>query len=83
MNCPFLSIDITNPSEKDQHRQLMNHVQRMLDQNKRIEKAKTPQAKTVLQRQIEATDRQIDELVYTLYGLTKEEIELVEKSTGV
>ena len=34
--------------------------------------------KTVLQRQIEATDRQIDRLVYELYGLTDEEIGIVE-----
>jgi len=30
------------------------------------------------QRQIEATDRQIDALVYELYGLTEEEIAVVE-----
>ena len=34
------------------------------------------------QRQIEATDRQIDRLVYELYGLTEEEIEIVEGATG-
>lgn len=31
-------------------------------------------------RKIEATDRQIDALVYELYGLTKEEIKIVEKT---
>ncbi len=31
-----------------------------------------------LDRQIAATDRQIDRLVYDLYGLTDEEIALVE-----
>jgi hypothetical protein len=30
------------------------------------------------QRQIQATDRQIDALVYELYGLTEEEIAVVE-----
>jgi hypothetical protein len=30
------------------------------------------------QRQIDATDRQIDRLVYELYGLTEEEIAVVE-----
>jgi len=30
------------------------------------------------QRQIEATDREIDKLVYELYGLTQEEIKIVE-----
>jgi hypothetical protein len=33
---------------------------------------------TPLQRQIDATDKQIDQLVYELYGLTKEEINIVE-----
>jgi len=36
-----------------------------------------PQKKTVLQRQIDATDRQIDQLVYELYGLTDAEIQIV------
>ncbi|MFA4873683.1 MAG: hypothetical protein WC659_07205 [Patescibacteria group bacterium] len=31
-----------------------------------------------LQRQIAATDAQIDKLVYQLYGLTEEEIKVVE-----
>ena len=35
-----------------------------------------------LQRQIDATDRQIDRLVYELYGLTEEEMGIVEGATG-
>ncbi|HEY7307895.1 MAG TPA: hypothetical protein VH643_00910 [Gemmataceae bacterium] len=31
-----------------------------------------------LKRQIDATDRQIDQLVYELYGLTDAEIKIVE-----
>jgi hypothetical protein len=42
--------------------------------------ARTDQQRTVLERQIEATDRQIDKLVYELYGLTEEEIAVVESS---
>ena len=57
-------------------------VKRLLDLNKQLAEAKVPQAKTVLQRQIEAADRQIDELVYGLYGLTDEEIKIVEKGLG-
>jgi len=36
----------------------------------------------LLQRQIEATDKQIDRLVYELYGLTEEEIGIVEGKPG-
>jgi hypothetical protein len=41
----------------------------------------TPHAQTMLQSQIAATDRQIDHLFYELYGLTEEEIRLVEGAT--
>ena len=37
-----------------------------------------PHEKAALQRRIEMTDRQIDELVYELYALTPEEIKVVE-----
>jgi hypothetical protein len=35
------------------------------------------------QRDIEATDGEIDRLVYELYGLTEEEIAIVEEATGL
>ena len=37
-------------------------------------------ARPGLQREIEVADRQIDQLVYELYGLTEEEIRMVEES---
>jgi hypothetical protein len=56
-------------------------VTQMLDLHKRLAAEQVPHIKTVLQRQIEATDRQIDALVYELYGLIKEEIKIVEDAT--
>ena len=50
----------------------------MLALNKKQSETATPQAAEVLKRQIEATDRQIDQLVYELYGLTPEEIAVIE-----
>ena len=40
----------------------------------------TPLEQDQLRREIESTDRQIDQLVYQLYGLTPEEIKIVEGS---
>jgi len=37
--------------------------------------------KILIQRQIDTTDKQIDHLVYELYGLTDEEIRIVEEGT--
>jgi hypothetical protein len=56
-------------------------VREMYTLHKKLALAKTPNEKTVLQRQIDGTDNQIDRLVYELYGLTEEEIKLVEEST--
>ena len=53
-------------------------VEVMLALHKNLAAVKTPHDKTVIERQISATDRQIDHLVYDLYGLTEEEIALVE-----
>ena len=54
---------------------------RMLDLHKQLSAAKTPHEQAALQRQIDTTDRQIDQLVYELYGLTDEEIKIVEEAT--
>ncbi len=53
-------------------------VERMLDLHRQRADARTPQEQTALDRQIESTDAQIDRLVYELYGLTEDEIRLVE-----
>jgi len=42
--------------------------------------ATSEREKSALQNAVSATDRQIDGLVYELYGLTPEEIALVESS---
>ena len=39
---------------------------------------KLPNEKERIQRQIDATDKQIDKLVYELYDLTDEEIKIIE-----
>jgi hypothetical protein len=62
-------------------RRMISFVERMLSLRKELASAKTDHDRTVVQRQIEATDRQIDRLVYELYGLTEEEIAIVEQAT--
>jgi len=59
---------------------LIDLADKMLSLVPKLQSAKTDTEKTTLQNAITATDRQIDALVYELYGLTKKEIELIEKS---
>ena len=70
-------------ANKDGHDQIVHRVERMLALHKQLSKAKTPHAQTSLQAQIDATDRQIDRIVYELYQLTPEEIQIVETATGL
>ncbi|HMT21857.1 MAG TPA: TaqI-like C-terminal specificity domain-containing protein, partial [Promineifilum sp.] len=75
---PIRTIDPTNPTDKASHDHMVALVERMLDLNKRLAAETIPHVRTTLQRQIDATDKQIDALVYGLYGLTGEEIGIVE-----
>jgi len=61
--------------------QMITLVDQMLELHKQLAAAKTAHDKTVLERQIEATDRQIDRLVYEMYELTEEEVRIFEEST--
>jgi hypothetical protein len=53
-------------------------VEMMLRLHKELPKARTPHDKELIERQISATDKAIDGLVYELYGLTESEIRIVE-----
>jgi uncharacterized protein with gpF-like domain len=75
---PFCTIDFSDKGDKARHDRMVSMVKNMLTWNKQLAAAKTPQEETVLERQIAATDRRIDQLVYELYGLTEEEINLIE-----
>jgi hypothetical protein len=56
-------------------------VETMLKLHKNLQAAKTNHEKSLIQRQIDVTDKQIDQLVYELYDLTEEEIRIVEETT--
>ena len=70
-----------NPAEVARHHRLVELVQTMLDMHRQLSSAGPDHERTLLARRIEATDRQIDRLVYELYGLREEEIELVEAAS--
>jgi adenine-specific DNA-methyltransferase len=75
---PIRPIDFTDPADKARHDRMVALVEQMLSLHKKLAAANTDHEKTNLQRQIEATDGQIDRLVYELYELTDEEIRIVE-----
>jgi len=79
---PIRKINFSNPAEKKKHDDLVLLVDKMLDLNKQLQKFgdKITDERKRLESEIQKTDKQIDELVYQLYGLTAEEIKIVERN---
>jgi len=77
---PIRLAHLNDHADKARYDRLISLVEQMLSLNKRLPNLKTDHEKTTLQRQIDAIDQQIDQLVYELYGLTEEEIGIVEAS---
>jgi|WetSurMetagenome_2_1015567.scaffolds.fasta_scaffold08893_3 type I restriction-modification system DNA methylase subunit len=73
---PIPVLDSTNDENNQISKLLITYVKRILELNKKT--PHTPQEKESMKREIAATDRQIDFLVYELYGLNEEEIKIVE-----
>jgi len=78
---PIRVIDFTSKTDKEKHGKMLTLVEGVLELHQRLTAAKTPADKDRLQRQIDATDQEIDRLVYGLYGLTEEEITIVEAAS--
>jgi hypothetical protein len=57
---------------------MTTRVDQMLTTKKRLAAAKSDAERTQLERKCEWLDSEIDRIVYELYGLTPEEIRIVE-----
>ncbi|MFA0821563.1 MAG: Eco57I restriction-modification methylase domain-containing protein [Methanomethylovorans sp.] len=75
---PICTIDPSNPEDVARHDRMVSLVEQMLELHKKLDIAKLGSEKEMIQRRINATDAEIDRLVYELYGLTEEEIAIVE-----
>ena len=75
---PIRTINFDDPADVARHDKMVALVERMLALHKKLAAATIPADKILYRRQIEATDRQIDALVYELYGLTEEEVAIVQ-----
>jgi hypothetical protein len=71
---PIADLDVG----KAKNQRMLKLVEGMLVLQKQLVQVKSAAQKNIFQRQIDATDVEIDRLVYDLYDLTAEEIALVE-----
>jgi type I restriction-modification system DNA methylase subunit len=73
-NLPIPPIDLAKPADKARHDKMVALVDRMLEMNKKKHSGKlAPSELERLEREITSTDREIDELVYGLYGIAEQE----------
>jgi type I restriction-modification system DNA methylase subunit len=77
---PFRAIDVSKPADKARHDKLVGLVDKMLVLMPKLRQAGSESERQTLQNAVTAAEQQIDALVYELYGLTEDEIRLVEAS---
>ncbi len=75
---PIKKMNLSNDVDKKQHDKIVELVSQMLEIQKQLHSAKTESDKQFYQKKADIIDKQIDTLVYELYGLTAEEIKIVE-----
>ncbi len=77
---PVPKIELKKKDSKLRIEKIERMVGNILELNQKLDSARSPDEKVFLQKQIDATDREIDQLVYQLYDLTPKEIALIEES---
>jgi hypothetical protein len=75
---PIHSIDFSNPKEKATYDHIVQLVESILNLHKRLSASVSSARSDSALRQINFNIREIDRLIYALYGLTENEIEVVE-----
>jgi hypothetical protein len=75
-------LDLSNRTDKARHDTAVPPVDSMLDLNRKKHSVPpcgiAPSELDRLEREIASTDREIDELIYELYGITEEERKIME-----
>jgi hypothetical protein len=75
---PIKIVDLKSKSEKSLYDDIVKLVETMLQLNKEKQQTTTPDKLDQLNTRIKYTDDKINKLVYQLYGLSEEEIGIVE-----
>jgi hypothetical protein len=75
---PIPKINFKNETEKQSHDRIVSLVNEMLEAKKQLQTIKTDRDKTYYENKCADLDHAIDSEVYKLYGLTEEEIKIVE-----
>ena len=75
---PIPIVALEDYKKKQQHDDIIHFVGNILKLKEQLNNTKLDNNRQQLQRAIDHAERRIDELVYELYGLTEEEVAIVE-----
>lgn len=78
LSIPIKKVDESSKTEKSLHDEIIKLVETMLQLNKEKQQTTTPDKLNQLDTRIQYTYDKINKLVYQLYGLSEEEIKIVE-----
>jgi len=76
---PIRVINLLNQEDKKKYNCLIEMVETMLNLQTKYHNSRLEIEKSMFEKQIDILDKKIDRLVYELYGLTEEEIKIVEQ----
>ena len=68
--------------QSKEQKPFLDLADKLIQLNKDLANAKTPHEKKLIEKQIKVTDDKINKLVYELYDLTDEEINIIEDETN-
>lgn len=75
---PIKNLNLDDKQDKEIHDKLVNLVDSIIDLNKKLSSEKNPNTIEMLNARIQAVDKAIDKIVYSLYNLTDEDIRVIE-----
>lgn len=78
---PVAAVESSVGPDKKLRKKIALPAQRLSKLVPELRKSKTDRHRDELAETIRATDREIDELVYDLYGITEQERKIIEETT--
>ena len=78
-NLPIRILNLADSGDRDQHGKMVRLVEQFLTSQRQLSEAHTDRDKSYYENKCIAVDNQINRLVYEMYGLTDEEVTIVEE----
>ena len=77
---PIPILDINSEDEKKKHDEIVFLAKKIIALNKELHSTKIPSKKQVMESQIESVRKELDNFVFDIYGITREERKMISES---